>query len=102
MSTLRIDWPGRERKSWWYQPGMKWLVTLYYAIHAYLHTHTQPHTIHTPSHSHTQGLMMHRKYSQERLVTQHGGSFLAQQRSALYKKPVPINTGPTHGSGTDN
>jgi uncharacterized coiled-coil DUF342 family protein len=36
------------------------------------------------------GLMMHRKHSQERLVTPHA-SFLSQQRSALYKKPVSIH-----------
>lgn len=48
------------------------------------------------------GLMMHRKYSQERLLNHHGSSFLAQQRSALYKRPVPINTSITsHSSGAD-
>ena len=35
---------------------------------------------------------MHRKYSNERLVNQFGTSFLAQQRQALYKRPVAINT----------
>ena len=38
----------------------------------------------------SQGLMMHRKYSQEHLVPQPT-SFLSRQKQALYKKPVPIN-----------
>ena len=46
-----------------------------------------------------QGLMMHRKYSQERLQSPHG-SFLAQQRQALYKRPVPINTSITTSIST--
>jgi len=38
------------------------------------------------------GLMMHRKYSQERLTSQHNTPFLVQQRQSLYKRPVPLNT----------
>ena len=34
--------------------------------------------------------MMHRKFSEDRLLTKQS-SFLAQQRQALYKNPVPIN-----------
>lgn len=34
------------------------------------------------------GLKMHQKYSQERVMSQ--GSFLAQQRQALYKRPPPV------------
>eukprot|EP00731_Ephydatia_muelleri_P018348 Em0011g388a len=34
------------------------------------------------------GLKMHQKYSQERVMSQ--GSFLAQQREALYKRPPPV------------
>ena len=48
-------------------------------------------------HSILQGLMMHRKHSQERLVASHA-SFLSQQRSALYKKPVAINVSPSVAS----
>jgi len=36
--------------------------------------------------------MMHQKYSHERLVAKQGSSFLARQRQALYKNPVPLNT----------
>ena len=45
-----------------------------------------------PLPSSPQGLMMHRKYSQERLMSQHSTPFLVQQRQALYKRPVPLNT----------
>ena len=57
--------------------------------HTHIHTYTHAH-IHTIIH--TQGLKMHRKYSNERLVSQFGSSFLAQQRQSLYKRPVAINT----------
>ena len=38
-----------------------------------------------------QGLMMHRKFSQDRLLSKPNMSFLAQQRQSLYKNPVSIN-----------
>ena len=36
--------------------------------------------------------MMHQKYSHERVLAKQGASFLARQRQALYKNPVPLNT----------
>lgn len=36
--------------------------------------------------------MMHRKFSQDRLLSKPNMSFLAQQRQSLYKNPVSINT----------
>lgn len=63
---------------------------------------------------HELGLLMHRKFSQDRLLTKQKPSFLAQQRQSLYENPVPINTAaglttsnttssiPTHTTGYYN
>lgn len=40
---------------------------------------------------HEMGLMMHRKFSKDRLLSKQNMSFLAQQRQSLYENPVSIN-----------